>query len=184
MSKKKIKEKSKKEISKKPNKDEESELEKEIEEIEEEKVLEKNSEEIIEDNEFHSFMKPSIESFSPVLEPTETFSQESLEQNVGSAPLIQGKKDEKSKDYETGYKDASEEYKRNENLIIQSAPINVERTKIPEIEQNFQIAPEIQELRGENKGSLEKDYVVKVGGFKEVKTHSPFEQEEKKYDFR
>ena len=80
---------------------EESELEEELEEepkIDEKKLLE--------------FLQPSVKSISPVLEqvaiaPEATFS---LEQDVGSAPIL--KKEDDEKKYET-IKDATEDYQED-----------------------------------------------------------------------
>ena len=182
----------KKQISKKEKKHKKSELEEEINETKESEsqetneVLEKTSEEII-DNQFHEFMKPLTESFSPVLEKIEVPQQESLEKDLGSAPITQEKKDEKQTKYaETNYEDTRMPPIQNENFLIkQPALTNMEATRInlnPQIEQNFQINPELQESRRQSQGDLEKDYVAKVGGFKQTKTHSPIEQQEKKYE--
>lgn len=154
-------------------------------------VLKKTSEEIIEDNEFHEFMKPLEKSFSPVLERIEAPQQNLLEENSSFTPIAQEKKHEKQIKYNTGYNpseyEAIGEEKRkiqNENMIMRFAPIRVETNRMdlhPQIEQNFQINPELLELRRKSEGNLEKDYVLKTKKLDRENNRLPFEQKERKY---
>lgn len=165
------------EIEEKSKDKKESELEEDIEEIEE----------IIENNDFHEFIQqPSVKSFTTILKKVET-PIESLEQDIISAPVIQKEKEEEQIKYspkydEVDYQAIEEESKRiNENLLIRPKTINVETTKIdfrPKIEQDFQIAPELQELR--RKKSLEEDYVAHAKKLNE-EHKLPFEQTQRKY---
>ncbi len=187
------KEKNKRQTSKK-SKQKSSELEKEIEETESQetnKALEKTSEETIDDNEFREFIQPSIESFSPVLEKVE-IPQESLEQDVAPISTSTEKKDETSTNYDTGYIEPNyesivRESIKNENLIVkQSVPINMERVGTdlrPQIEQNFQINPELQELR-KSRGKLEQDYIAKAEKLDTKENRLPFESTQRKYKGR
>ncbi len=174
-------------------KQEESELEEEIEETESQeadKDLKKTPEsQEIEENEFHEFMNPLEKSFSPVLERIEIPQQDLLEEDLAFAPRTQEKKDEKQIKYnESDYKIIEEESRRiNENLLIRSTPINIETTRMnfhPQIEQNFQINPELFELRRKSEGSLEKDYVLKTERLERENNRLPFEQRERKYKGR
>ena len=54
----------------------------------------------------------------------------------------------------------------------------------PQITQNFQINPELQELRRKSEGNLEKDYVVKAERLNREDNKLPFEQTERKYKGR
>ncbi|MCK5149466.1 hypothetical protein KAJ87_00890 [Candidatus Pacearchaeota archaeon] len=185
MEKKKQEEQESSELEKEIKDPEKSELEEEVEEIKE------NFEERIDNNKFQEFIKPDTESFSPVLEKVEA-PQESLEQDVASAPIIKEKQEEQIK-YSTKYNESDyrfiEERSRriNENLLVQSTPINFEKVGMnlhPQITQNFQINPELQELRRKSEGNLEKDYVVKAERLNREDNKLPFEQTERKYKGR
>ncbi len=196
------KEKNKRQTSKKSKEKEvkeSSELEKEIEETESQEtneVLEKISEETIDDNEFREFIQPSTQEFinilSPFLEKVETPQQESLEQDVASISTSTEKKDETPTKYDTGYIEPNyESIKResikDENLLIKRpVPVNIEmvgRDLRPQIEQNFQINPEIQELR-KSQGKLEEDYIVKSEKLDTRDDRLPFESTQRKYKGR
>jgi hypothetical protein len=157
--------------------DEESELEEEVEE----------AEETIENKEFHEFIQqPSVKSFTTILEKIET-PIESLEQDIISTPVAQEEKNEEPIKYspkygEADYQAIEEESRRiNENLLVRPSTINMETTKIdfrPRVEQDFQISPELQELRrGKN---LEEDYVAQAKRLDE-EHRLPFEQTQIKY---
>lgn len=157
--------------------EEESELEQEIE----------KQEEIIEEDEFHEFIQSSPKSFSPVLEKIEIPKQESLEQNVSSVPIKETNDEEQieysSKYDESDYKSIEESREMNENLLVRPMSTDIERTGIrlhSTIKQDFQIAPELQELRRKSEGNLEEDYIVKA---KKLNREDilPFEQRERKY---
>lgn len=173
----------KKQISKK---EEESELEREIKEED----LKTTQAEEIEEEQFTKFTQPSVEPFSPVLERIETPQQEPLEDNLASVTTPTEKKDEEKIKYETGYiepnyEDMQKRQRINENLLVQeSAPINFETTRIdlhPHLGQNFQINPELQELRKQSQGDLEKDYIVKEEKLNRGNNNLPFEQTQRKY---
>jgi len=198
------KEKNKGQTSKKPKEKEikeslESELEKEIKETESQEtseVLEKISEETIDDNEFREFIQPSTQEFinmlSPVLEKVEIPQQESLEQDVSSISTSTEKEDETPTKYDTGYiepnyENIKRESIKDENLLIKRpVPVNIEmvgRDLRPQIEQNFQINPEIQELR-KSQGKLEEDYIAKAEKLDTGDNRLPFESTQRKYKGR
>jgi len=175
-----------KQISKKnKQKSFESELEKEIEE----------TEEIIDNNEFREFIQPSSQEFinilAPVLEKVEIPQQESLEQDVASISTSTEKKDETPTNYDTGYiepdyESINRESTKDENLLIKRPmPVNIERVGDlrPQIERNFQINPEIQELR-KSQGKLEGDYVAKAEKLDTGDNRLPFESTQRKYKGR
>lgn len=183
--------KTKKQISEesKENKQKsESELEKEIEETESQEA----NEETIDNNQFREFIRPfteeAINIHPPVLERVEIPQQESLEQDVASVPITQTKDEEQikysSKYNEADYKITEEESRRiNENLLVRSTPITTETTRInlhPQIEQNFQIAPELQELR-KSQEKLEEDYIAKAEKLDTGDNRLPFESTQRKY---
>jgi hypothetical protein len=185
MSKKKIKEKKEdnnKEIKKESKQDseikEELDLEKEIEKTESQ---EKNKVSVrkIEANEFHEFIKPFTESISPVLKKIEIPKQESLEQNISSAPIIQEKKDEKSKNYSTTSNEPN--YSSSEKIKYQTniEPPILKPTKISEDLPR----QELLEPRIRTQTNLRPKMVDT--GFIEEKTRLPFEKDDKKYkEFR
>jgi len=159
-----------------------SELEKEIEETESQevnKILEKTSEEIIDDNEFHEFIKPSTESFTPVLEKIETPQQESLEQNIASVPISSNVKEDQI-DYaitpnEPNYS-ATEKIKYQTNIeppILKPIRINEELPRQELLEPQTGI--ETDNLRPK---MIDTEFI-------EEKTRLPFEKDDKKYkEFR
>jgi hypothetical protein len=175
------KRKTKKQISKKETK-EPSELEEEIEELEEKiKKLDEKKKEIVKEEEFQSFMKPVIESFSPVLEPANIAPQESLERNISSIPMIL-KEDEKEVKYESGYNKLKQDYGDSKKPEDLNNPMQIIEPQVKlNQEQNLSINPGLER---ENQGNLEKDYIIPVEEFKPTKTRSPIEQQEKNYDFR
>ncbi len=156
----------------------EEELEKEIEETEsqeEEKVLEKT----IDDNEFQEFIKLSNESLSPVLEPVKTLSPELLEQNVGSAPIIQEEKEEKSKDYSKSSNEPN--YSSSDKIKYQAntGPPILKPTEISEdLPRQGLLEPIIKMENNLRPKMVDVEFI-------EQKTRFPFEKDDKKYkEFR
>lgn len=159
---------------------------------------ETKEEEFVSDEEFHEFLRPLDDGETPILKPIKFSSQElaNLEQNVET---FSKKTEQKEKEDDAiKYKTMSEDYEaiaqqsrrmRDEEFVIHQ-PLQMKRLEEQRIHlhdmptENFQFNPELQEMRRRGEGNLERDYVAKVSGdFKEKKTHSPFEQQEKKYDF-
>lgn len=146
---------------------------------------------------FREFIRaPSFEPETPVLKKTANIQESiNLEQNLEtvSAPAT------KKEDDAIKYKMISEDYeamaqqtrKMQDRDFVMRTPINPARLEEQRInltrmqEQSFQMNPELHEIRRHSEGNLEKDYVTNVKGeLKEKKTHSPFEQQEKKYEIR
>jgi len=173
------------ENSQEEDQNKESELEKEIEETESQevnKILEKTSEETIDDNEFHEFIKPSIESFTPVLERIEIPQQESLEQNVDSAPITQIKDEEQIK-----YSATSNEpnYSTTEKIKYQTniEPLILKPTEISEDLPRQELLEPLTRLEINPQNNL-RPKMVNIE-FIEEKTRLPFEKDDKKYkEFR
>lgn len=159
----------------------ESELEEEIEETseEEESKLEdkiEDTEDRIKDTEFHEFLKPSAESFSPVLERAETPSRESLEQDVGFGSISATEQEDQQiqynpVNYDENYtreperdigSSVEESRKIRETFSVgQPAPINLEtvgRDLRPQLRDVSLVNLESQELR-KPQGTLEEKYV-------------------------
>lgn len=185
---------------KKPKK-EKSKIEMKIRKIspeEFESKLEKDVDEEPEfdEEQFHEFLKPSANVHTPILNKNENIQESiNLEQNLESAPAPATRKEDDA----IKYKMISEDYeamaqqtrKMQERDFVVRAPLNPTRLETQRInltrmqEQSFQFNPELHEMRRHSEGNLEKDYVTNVKGeFKEKKTHSPFEQQEKKYEIR
>ena len=161
--------------------------------------LEKAAEEESEFNseQFREFIRaPSFESKTPILKKNENIQESAnLEQNLETAPAPATKKEDNAIKYKT----ISEDYEaiaqqtrkiNDEEFVIhtQFKPARMEEQRINLTrmqEQSFQMNPELHEMRRHSEGNLEKDYVTNVKGeLKEKKTHSPFEQQEKKYEIR
>lgn len=146
---------------------------------------------------FREFIRaPSFEAETPVLKKTGNIPEPTnLEQNLESAPVPATRKEEDA----IKYKMISEDYEavaqrarqmQSEDLIIHQ-PLKTRRLEEERInltrmqKQNFQFNPELQEMRRHSEENLEKNYVTNIKGeFEKKKTHSPFEQQEKKYEIR
>ena len=162
------------ESSQEKNQHKESELEEEVSKEEESKQIE-----IIEDNEFHEFIQSSNESFTPILEKIETLQQESLEQNVGSAPIVQEKKDEKSKDYSPTSNEPN--YSSSEKIKYQTntGPGILKPREISEdLPRQGLLEPRIRTQNNLRPTMIDTKVI-------EEKTRLPFEKDDKKYkEFR
>ena len=175
------KEKNKRQTSKEKGTKESSELEKEIEETESQetnKALEKTSEETVDDNEFREFIQSSIESFSPVLQKVETPQQESLEQDVASAPVASNI-NEAQIDY--SITSNAPDYSAGEEIKYQ---INIQPTvlKPAEISENLPRQEFLNPMVGrmiDNRDNLRPNMVNTK--FIEEKRRLPFEGDDKKY---
>jgi len=167
--------------------------------------FEKNLEEIAGDeepefnlNQFQEFLqKPnfSFESETPILKKIENIPKQemNLEKNIEIFSPVPEKKEEEtsikyqqiSADYESLAQ--RERESRREDLVFHQPihKIRWEEQKIDLIgipKQGLEINSELHELRQNQ--NLDKDYVVGVGeSLKEKRARSPFEQQEKKYDF-
>ena len=145
--------------------EEESELEEKVEQEEETFV----------DDQFHEFIQPSTESVSPVLEKVETFEQESLEQNVGSAPI---QTDSEEKD--------SVKYSQESNYIEENAtkyqksvepPVLSSSVRDSSLRQEFLHTP--KEIDFSPQESVRPEPIH--AGFVEREQKLPFENDSKKY---
>ena len=164
----------------------ESKLEKEIEEEPE-----------FDAEQFHEFLRrPSFDSETPVLKKTGNAPEPAnLEQNLETTPAPATRKEDDavkykmiSEDYEAVAQRAREMQSGDLTIHqpIQTRRLEEQRIRLNDMpEQRFQFNPELHEMRRHSEGELEKDYVTSVKeGFKEKKTHSPFEQQEKEYKIR
>ncbi len=181
-------------LKKEKDEQEESEIEEEIKE-EEIKEIADSVEEIpnqIDDNEFVEFMQPFTSTSSPILKKVEDFPVlTNLEQDVAEAPVKEPKEEEPIKyetikeDYESVIKQRNETMDRNlvvrraEVTRIQPQQMDLHRN----IEQEFEINPELQELR-RSEGNLERDYVVHEQKIDKDNHKLPFERRDTKYQGR
>ena len=162
--------------SEKEASNEESELEERVD----------NTEEEIDDSNFQEFLKPSSESFSPVLEKIADAPEPvNLEQDI-SQPTFTENKEEGKKYEEVNYETAKEELTIKDNLLVkQSEPIrieNVRRDLHPQLRDVIFNNTEINESRREEK-NFEIDYVAKAERLNKDE-RLPFQQIERKYKGR
>ncbi len=162
--------------SEKEASNEESELEERVDETEEE----------IDDSNFQDFLKPSSESFSPVLERIADVSEPiRLEQEIFS-PTFTENKEEGTRYNKVDYETAKEELTIKDNLLVkQPEPVrieNIRRDLHPQLRDIAFVNSEINESRREGK-NLEIDYVTKAERLNRDE-RLPFQQTERKYKGR
>ncbi len=164
--KKEYKEKTKKEEN------EESELEEKIEE----------AEEITEDSQFHEFLKPPTETFSPVLERVETPQQESLEDNMASISTFTSNEDERK---DIDYPTTSNEIIYNPSRDIPSIDYQPIRPSILTSIRTSEDLPrqEFLDPLKEMRIDIQDNFFPEIIDTSIInqKTRLPFEKEDKKY---
>ncbi len=171
--------------------EDESELEEALEEDELEEIAEKVSDEdstgeIIDDNQFREFLKPSSESFSPVLERVETPRQELLEQGVGSAP--QSNTDNNDDPFKYNVQEGQEEPKYTTTSTLGDTPERIDigkagRSQTPFTTQEARLT-ESTELKGMESRTQEKYMSPERIDIKKAGRENPFEKEIKKYEIK
>jgi len=153
--------------------DEESELEEKIEE----------AEEITEDSQFHEFLKPPAETFSPVLERVEAPQQESLEENMASVPTFTSNKDEK-KDMNYPITSTETIYNTTEDTSsIDYQPIKPSVLTSIRTSEDLPRQEFLDPLK-ERRIDIQDDFLPEIIDTSIInqKTRLPFEKEDKKYE--